>query len=144
MQEMKNPAGQEQGFETESGCDPIICEENVKENNVFVKNRHVPACHLNPLFMPSGGNTLILLQRSSLPNRTTQQGTEMDTVDLLKEAYFARLDKWAEHTRKSRKLLAELECIKTELIEALASADAEMTEAKRLQRLAHGWTEVVE
>lgn len=59
-----------------------------------------------------------------------------EPADLLKEAYFLHLEKWAEHTRKSRELAAELDRIRDELAESLAKADAEMAEATRLQRLA--------
>ncbi len=59
-----------------------------------------------------------------------------EPADLLKEAYFLHLEKWAEHTRKSRELAAELERIRDELAESLAKSDAEMAEATRLQRLA--------
>lgn len=74
MQEIKNPAGQGQGYETGRGGDPINRKKNMAENDIYVKPCHVRAGLLNAMFMPLCNNASASLASSFLPNRETQLG----------------------------------------------------------------------
>jgi hypothetical protein len=73
MLEIKNPAGQGQGFETGRGGDPKIRKGKVAKNDIFVKHHHARIRPLNPLFMPSRCNMSASLASSFLPYPFTQQ-----------------------------------------------------------------------
>lgn len=73
MLEMKNPAGQGQGFETGRGGDPNNRKGRVANIDIIVKHCCAFSGLVNPLFIPFYGITALSLQSSFLPNRVTQQ-----------------------------------------------------------------------
>ncbi len=72
MQEIKNPAGQGQGFKTGRGGDPKIRKKNMAENDIYVKLCCIPSGLVNVSFMLVCKNTSVSLASSFLPNRVTQ------------------------------------------------------------------------
>jgi hypothetical protein len=61
-----------------------------------------------------------------------------EPVELLAELYFVHLQRWADAERECRLIVAEILRLERKFAEAQATADSEMAEATRLQRLAHG------
>lgn len=73
MQEIKNPAGQGQGFKTGRGGDPKNRKAKMAKNDNYVKRHCARIRLLNLIFMPVCCNLSASLESSFLPNWFTQQ-----------------------------------------------------------------------